>query len=146
MAKPLSQCPVCQGGMTVAELQCNHCKTSVHSQFDLCRFCRLPADQYSFIELFLRCEGNLTRVGEELGISYPTVRNRLQNALNALQLNEEPSSEHSTVTFSYSVSSASAQQTAEPADHTAKRREVLDALAHGDMSAEEAAQILKDLT
>src|SRR6478672_7387264 len=84
MAKVLTRCPVCEGELKVSELTCGRCSTSVRSQFDPCRFCSLPAEHLAFVEVFLRCEGNLSRVEKELGVSYPTVRNRLTGALSAL--------------------------------------------------------------
>src|SRR5579864_9831156 len=86
MAKILTRCPVCEGTLNVAALQCGRCKTRLEGAFDTCRFCRLPPDHLAFVELFLRCEGNLSRVEKELNLSYPTVRNRLQSALTALGL------------------------------------------------------------
>src|SRR5579871_416271 len=86
MAKILARCPVCEAMLGISELACGRCQTRIHGAFDPCRFCRLTPEHLSFVELFLRCEGNLSRVGEELGISYPTVRNRLANALVALGL------------------------------------------------------------
>src|SRR5579862_710912 len=87
MAKILTRCPVCEATMAVSELHCSRCKTSVHGTFETCRFCRLEKEHLAFIELFLRSEGNLSRVEKELNLSYPTVRNRLAAALTALGLN-----------------------------------------------------------
>src|SRR5690242_15059627 len=93
MAKMMTRCPVCEGPFKISELTCERCRTRVHSIFDPCRFCSLPAEQLGFIEIFLRCEGNLSRVEKELGISYPTVRNRLMAALSALGLSGDSATE-----------------------------------------------------
>src|SRR5260221_12287886 len=84
MAKMLTRCPVCDGSLKVSELTCERCDTHIQSMFDSCRFCSLAPEHLAFIELFLRCEGNLSRVEKEMGVSYPTVRNRLVSALAAM--------------------------------------------------------------
>src|SRR5579871_2996207 len=89
MATILTRCPVCEGALGVTELQCRRCRTTIRSSFETCRFCRVAPEHLAFIELFLRCEGNLSRVEKELNLSYPTVRNKLQAALTALGLNGE---------------------------------------------------------
>jgi hypothetical protein len=131
MAKILNRCPVCEGTLNISELACKHCNTQVRGSFEPCRFCRLTPEHLAFIETFLRCEGNLSRVEKELGVSYPTVRNRLSVALAALHLSDAPL----------------APLPPEPPtiDTAAKRREVLDALSDGRMNAEEAAIALREL-
>lgn len=89
-------CVVCGNELVVERLSCNHCGTSLEGSFSLGRMQRLNEEQWQFVELFLRCEGKLNRVCEELGISYPTVRNRLHEVIRALGYEikeDEPSSE-----------------------------------------------------
>ncbi|HLK55565.1 MAG TPA: DUF2089 family protein [Chthonomonadaceae bacterium] len=134
MAKALSRCPVCEATLSITELACARCQTRIQSTFDPCRFCRLEREQLAFIELFLRCEGNLSRVEKELNLSYPTVRNRLAAALAALGLNGEVAPE---------IPEASAAVPPTP-EAQERRRVLLEALARGDMSAEEVAGALRD--
>src|SRR5947209_19425686 len=84
MAKLAARCPVCEATRGVTELACDRCRTRIHGEFDACRFCRLPSEHLAFVETFLRCEGNLSRVEKELNLSYPTIRNRFSAALAAL--------------------------------------------------------------
>ncbi len=126
MAKALTRCPVCEGTLKISELSCSQCDTRIQSQFESCRFCRLTSDHLAFIETFLRCEGNISRVEKEMGLSYPTVRNRLSGALAALQLTESLPVEP-------------------PAPPSFQRRDLLEALARGEISAEEAAVALREL-
>lgn len=140
MAKMLTRCPVCEAALGVSELTCGHCKTRIKGSFEPCRFCRLPSDHLSFVEMFLRCEGNLSRVEKELGISYPTVRNKLTAALIALGFMNGAG--ESTPEEAESPAEAAAEPSAESSE---KRRHVLDSLANGSMSAEEAAEILRTL-
>src|SRR2546423_11449736 len=85
MNKMLARCPVCAGNLHVTEVSCQHCGTNVRSEFEPCRFCRLSAEQLHFVELFLRSRGNLTSVGDDLDISYPTVTRRLEAIISALE-------------------------------------------------------------
>jgi hypothetical protein len=136
MAKMLARCPVCDGGLKISELSCERCNTRIQSVFDPCRFCSLAPEHLTFIELFLRCEGNLSRVEKELGVSYPTVRNRLTGALTALGLTgESPVSQDEMPSLP-----------AESEDSAVRRRDALNALARGEMSAEDAARILRELS
>src|SRR5206468_2783062 len=78
------RCPVCAGDLHVTEVSCARCGTKVQSEFEPCRFCRLSAEQLHFVELFLRSRGNLTSIGDDLDISYPTVTRRLEAIISAL--------------------------------------------------------------
>ncbi len=88
-----------------------------------CKFCNLPTEQREFIEVFIKCRGNIKDVEKELGISYPTVRNRLDSVITAL---------------GYPIEKEIKGEGTEN-----KTREVLDALERGDISASEAASQLK---
>ena len=131
MAKALAVCPVCDGVLQISELECTRCKATIHSAFVTCRFCRLGQEHLAFIELFLRCEGNLSRVEKELNLSYPTVRNRLSGAVAALGLS--------------SVDDAPTPHADAPG-LLDKRRSLLDELARGEISAEDVAEALKHIT
>jgi len=135
MATILTRCPVCDAALGISELTCECCQTRIHGKFDPCRFCRLPPEHLAFVETFLRCEGNLSRVEKELNVSYPTVRNRLSAALTALGFNganEEP--------MPAPAASAPGPET------TVRRREVLEALAQGTLNADDAAEALREMS
>ena len=83
-----AECPTCGQIMLVSELTCLSCETQVRGQFRLTRFDRLSDEQLVFLERFLRARGNIRDVERETGLSYPTVRNRLDNVLHALELDE----------------------------------------------------------
>ena len=140
MAKMLTRCPVCDGGLKVSELTCERCDTHIQSMFDSCRFCSLAPEHLSFIELFLRCEGNMSRAEKELGVSYPTVRNRLTGALAALGLAGGPTGEPPI-----SVEAAPSP-TITPEESATRRRDALNALARGELNADDAARILRELS
>jgi hypothetical protein len=121
----IGRCPVCKDTLEVTRLYCRHCDTALEGHFQLGRFYELAPDQLRFVETFVRCQGKLNRVQEELRLSYPTVRNRLHDVIRALgyEVDEEEEEE--------------ASLTAEI------RQEVLAAVASGEIDAEEAARRLR---
>lgn len=116
----IGKCPVCGETMTVTRLHCRTCDSALEGQFSLGRFYRLSPQQLAFIETFIRCEGKLTRVQEELNISYPTARARLTEVIRAL---------------GYEVD----EETIAPAE----RKSILEKLAAGELSSEQAVELLK---
>jgi hypothetical protein len=86
------------------------------------RLYQLAPEQLGFIETFIRCEGKITRVERELGISYPTVRSRLHDVIHAL---------------GYEVG----EEEAPPDDK--ERQEILENLSAGRVTSEEAIQLLR---
>ena len=122
MAYPMfGACPVCGEPMQVTRLYCRHCDTTVEGHLELGRLFQLTAKQLSFVETFLRCEGKINRAEQELGVSFPTVRNRLREVIRALgyEVDEElPLSPD-------------------------ERRGILEQLAAGEISSDEAIGLLK---
>ena len=84
----ISTCPVCEGELTISRLQCRSCGTALEGEFGVGRFGRLSKEQLSLLESFLRSRGNLKEMERELGISYPTVRGRVDALVRALGLGE----------------------------------------------------------
>ena len=115
-------CPVCQEILSVQRLHCRNCDTSIEGHFDLGRFSQLSPDQFSFIEAFVRCEGKLNRLEKELGMSYPTLRARLTEVIRAM---------------GYSVGPEPVLVSDE------ERHRILDDLANGKISPEEAMTMLE---
>ncbi len=74
----IATCPVCTGELAVTRLHCAECGTTLEGRFGVGRFGRLDKDQLVVLESFLRSRGNLRDMERELGISYPTVRNRVE--------------------------------------------------------------------
>ncbi len=118
----VGQCPICQDDLIVTRLHCRTCDTTLEGHFELGRLSQLTPEQLSFIETFIRCEGKITRVEQELGISYPTVRSRLHDVIRALgyEVGEEET----------------------PIDDE-KRRSILQDLSEGRVTSEEAIRILR---
>jgi hypothetical protein len=135
MKRMLDRCPVCEGPMRITELSCEACGAQVRSVFEPCRFCRLTPEQLQFVELFLKSRGNITTVGNDLGISYPTVTRRLDAALAALGYAEE-----TEPAFPPPPPPPPMQD-----DKDLARRGILEMLDRGDITAEEATRRLKEL-
>ncbi|MCO6449653.1 MAG: DUF2089 domain-containing protein [Caldilineales bacterium] len=128
-------CPFCEGELLIHEIYCRGCDVTSRgvftpgpvTEFDqtklpvLRRFARLSPEQLALLEAFVRCEGKFNRLQEEVGLSYPTLRSRLNEMLHDLGfVPQEPEREPK-----------------------ADRRQILDALAAGEISADEAAAKLR---
>ena len=123
MNSVLTQCPVCQGDLTITRLHCSSCDTQLEGRFTAGPLTGLRPEQLEFIRTFIRCEGKLTRMEQELGLSYPTIRNRLHEVIRALGY--EPGKDES----------------ADLGDD--RRRSVLEELDSGKISADDAMRILR---
>ena len=82
----IATCPVCSGELAVTRLRCGDCGTTIEGEFSVGRFGRLTREQLQVLESFLRSRGNLRDMERELGISYPTVRARVEALVRALGL------------------------------------------------------------
>jgi hypothetical protein len=131
----ISTCPVCEGELAITRLHCRTCGTSLEGEFGVGRFGRLSREQLALLESFLRSRGNLKDLERELGISYPTVRGRIEALLRALGLadGEEPAVEEP-------MDADAANPTTD--DNADERRAILDRLARHEISAEDAATAL----
>lgn len=82
-------CPVCGGEMVIKELECPTCDITIRGAFETCAFSVLTAEQLEMVRIFLRSRGNIKEVERELGLSYPTVRARLDDIVRALGFQPE---------------------------------------------------------
>ena len=118
-----ARCPICQSELTVVRLHCPSCDTSIEGNFAPGQFSSLTPEQLEFVFTFVRCEGKINRMEQELGVSYPTIRNRLNEVIRALGY--EPGRE-------------------EPVEITQERRNsILEDLSAGKITAEEATRLLR---
>jgi len=135
----IATCPVCSGELTIARLHCRSCGTALEGEFGVGRFGRLDRDQMSLLESFLRSRGNLKEMERELGISYPTVRGRVDALIRSLGLSEGSSEADDDFGVGF------ADGFAEQADPAVERRSILERLARRETSAEDAAAALREL-
>lgn len=120
----IGQCPICGSTLHVTRLNCRNCDTTIDGHFTLGRLYQLSPEQLEFVEVFLRCEGKINRVEQEIGLSYPAVRARLNDVIRAL---------------GYEVG----EQTVPRGVPEEVRRDVLNELQQGRLTAEEALQLLR---
>jgi hypothetical protein len=122
MSNPvIARCPICAEALSVARLECASCGTRIEGSFALGRFHQLTAEQLDFLETFIKARGNFKDVERELGISYPTVRSRLDAVIRALGFPSQ----------------------AEPDREVERRKEILRELADGRIAPDDAAQLLE---
>lgn len=136
----IATCPVCSGELTIARLHCRSCGTALEGEFGVGRFGRLDRDQMSLLESFLRSRGNLKEMERELGISYPTVRGKVDALIRSLGLSEGSSEADNE--FGAGFADGFDEQ-AEAPDAAAERRSILERLARKEITAEEAAAALR---
>ncbi len=80
-----NECPYCERPMAVTRMTCEHCQVSVEAAFPPARLSRLPVEHQRFIEMFVLASGSLKQIAEQTGVSYPTVRSRLDKVIEALR-------------------------------------------------------------
>lgn len=84
MKNNLTKCPVCQGDLLITRYECSNCSTKIEGHFQQTGFSELNNEQIEFIKVFLIAHGSIKEVEKRLGISYPTVKNRLSEIVKVL--------------------------------------------------------------
>ncbi|MGC6173110.1 DUF2089 domain-containing protein [Lacrimispora sp. 38-1] len=126
--KAPGKCPVCGEKLSITKLGCPKCSTTIEGDFQPCEFCRLPEEDLEFTKVFIKCRGNIKDVEKELGISYPTVRGKLDSVIRGL---------------GYEVSAKETLK--ENNDKVNTRNVILDQLSKGEITPKEATEKLKNL-
>ena len=126
----ISTCPVCSGELGVTRLRCRTCGTTLEGDFSVGRFGRLDRDQLALLESFLRSRGNLREMERELGISYPTVRSRVEALVRSLGFGPRADTDDDPT----------------PSPEPGQTREaILERLARHEIGADEAAAAIRAL-
>ena len=136
----IATCPVCSGELTITRLHCRACGSALEGEFGVGRFGRLDREQLGLLESFLRSRGNLKEMERELGISYPTVRGRVDALVRALGFGDAPDAPLEGDDFDTDQLTPG-----DGTDATAQRREILERLARREIGAEDAAEALRAL-
>jgi hypothetical protein len=128
MTVPVEQCISCGGQLEIRELHCRECDITIRGRFPMegrGPFARLTDDQLAFLHLFVTSRGNMSDVERSLGVSYPTVRAKLDDLIAALEPGEN------------------APEPAAPT--TLSRDEVMARVSSGELSVDEAMELLSSL-
>jgi hypothetical protein len=119
-ANPVTQdCPYCAAPMTVTRMSCGKCSAAIEADFPMSRLGTLPVEHQRFIEMFVLAGGNLKEIAEQVGVSYPTIRSRLDKVIDALR--------------------------AEISKTRRVHGNLLDAVEPGKTNAEQAAKLIKGI-
>lgn len=121
-----NRCPVCGNRLTVTRLCCYKCSTVIEGRFRPCEFCNLPSDELEFIKTFIKCRGSIKEVEKELGISYPTVRSKLDAVIKDLG-------------FEYGIQDNNQRKCER------QKNEILDQLSRNEITPQEAIEKIKKL-
>src|SRR5438477_8647137 len=114
-----NECPYCGSAMAVTRMSCHACHLSVDAAFAMSRMGMLPVEHQRFIEMFVLSGGNLKEIAEQVGVSYPTIRSRLDKIIESLR--------------------------SEIAKTRQVKGNVLDAVDQSKSSAADAARLIKEI-
>jgi len=115
----MGQCPICGGPVEITEISCNSCKSTIKGHFKPCKFCTLSGEHKEFAEIFIKNRGNIKEIERELGVSYPTVKGKLDSLIAALGYrNQNTDSNY--------------------------KKEILEKLYSGEITSEEAIKLLNE--
>src|SRR5690625_5207238 len=115
-------CPVCAHALHVQKLACSQCHTVIENNFSLSKFAALSKEEMEFIEVFVVKRGNIKEVEKVLGISYPTVRGKLNDIIAELDHDEAE----------------------EENNEKLRKSQVIAMLENDEISAKEAVALLKN--
>lgn len=115
----MGQCPICSGSVEITEVSCNSCKSIIKGHFKPCRFCTLSQEHKDFAEIFIKNRGSIKEIERELGISYPTVKGKLDSLISALGYKNQSTD-------------------------TDSKKDVLERLYRGEITSEEAIKLMNE--
>ncbi len=120
MGKIFTHCPSCGNhNLFVSKIDCPQCSTVFAGQFEIHPILTLGEEYLKFILEFVKCSGSLKEMAKLQNVSYPTLRNRLNDLILKIQNLEDISSR--------------------------KKETILKSLEDGQLSAKEAAKQLREL-
>jgi len=115
----MRECVNCHSPLKAARLTCSACGLSFEGTFNMPRLARLEPEQQQLVEQMVLSAGNLKEVASAIEVSYPTLRKRLDALIDALR--------------------------ALRAQDEAQIAELLGAVEAGEVTAETAARLIREL-
>src|SRR6478672_7557790 len=100
-------------------------EVAIEGRFEVPALAMLPADDQIFVAAFVRCHGSIKQMEQYFGVSYPTIKNRLNKIGGQLSFVE-------------------IEQGSEIEARPAARSDVLDRLARGELTVQQALERLKE--
>jgi len=79
-----ARCPDCNLPLKVTRMTCASCDLAIESDFEISPLAQLSLDDQAFVMAFLRHHGSIKKMESLFGISYPTVKNRLNSVSASL--------------------------------------------------------------
>jgi hypothetical protein len=122
-------CPACRGRLYPKLLKCTDCGAEVTTRYAGNEFADLAPEDLHLLRIFVHCEGSIREMESALGVSYPTVKSRLAALRDRLGL----------------AVTAEPAARAEPQGERATAREILDRLADGTLTYDEALPKIRAL-
>jgi hypothetical protein len=92
---------------------------AIEGSFELPQLARLTLEDQVFVIAFIRCHGSIKEMEQTFGVSYPTIKSRLNRIGNSLEFVDN--------------------------NPTPSRAEILDRLQRGEIKAQDAIQELEAL-
>jgi hypothetical protein len=137
--KRISDCPSCHGELEIRELYCPACDIQMRGRFDAADgspFAQLSDEQEAFLRLFVLSRGNLSDVERSLGVSYPTVRSKLDDLINAVSAGEATQA---------AVTGRPPAGDSTTSERSLTRSEILARVADGRLSTDDGMALLKQM-
>ena len=151
------KCPVCQGGFHIERLGCENCGSTLEGKFEIDGLTLLTGAMRQFVVSFLKCRGNIREMEKLYGISYPTVRARIDEIVSAL--GEQPAADGAAADEAVAGEAGPDRSDADEASANAaadeneagegaqpaipSRIEILRKLADGEIDADTAKELIE---
>lgn len=135
--KLFEHCPGCGGPLIITECRCPNCQLTMRGEFTPNQFSSLSQDHLTFVREFLRARGNLSELEKVLGVSYPTIRNKLDEINLTLDRSEVASSTRQGGGEGKPLPLGGSPE--------AGRQEILRLVASGELTATEGVKRLRSL-
>ena len=86
MSHIITKCPSCDSSkLKIKNIECSNCTTVFSGEFEIPPLLKLPKNDLQFVFDFVKCSGSLKEMAGKQGVSYPTLRNRLNSLIEALE-------------------------------------------------------------
>lgn len=112
-------CTICKQPLQSTSVYCKQCDVHYKGSFLLPRLARLPSDSQELVEQFLLCGGKLKDLAQNLGVSYPTLRKKVDGIIDQLKKLQQ--------------------------DDMEKQNQILNDIEEGKISSHKGIRIIKEM-